>query len=91
MREIGVRRLKASLSETLRAVSAGEHVRITVHGRAVAELVPPGAGAGRGLHDLVAAGRLSLPTSPRSPRPPKLAQGCPSATAVVLGDRDAEP
>ena len=45
MREIGVRDLKRSLSETLRAVERGEQVRVTVRGRAIADIVPTGAAA----------------------------------------------
>ena len=45
MREIGVRELKRSLSETLRAVEDGEQVRVTVRGRPVADIVPAGAAA----------------------------------------------
>src|SRR5919106_1280388 len=43
MREIGVRELKQSLSETLRAVGRGEHVRVTLRGRPLADIVPAGA------------------------------------------------
>jgi prevent-host-death family protein len=42
MREIGVRDLKRALSETLRAVERGEQVRVTVRGRAIADIVPAG-------------------------------------------------
>ena len=33
MREIGVSELKATLSQTLRAVARGQQVRVTVRGR----------------------------------------------------------
>jgi prevent-host-death family protein len=42
MQTIGIRELKNRLSETLRAVKAGEHVLVTDRGTVVAELVPPG-------------------------------------------------
>ncbi len=40
MREIGVRELRRSLSETLRAVGQDEQVRVTLRGRPVANIVP---------------------------------------------------
>jgi len=90
MREIGVRELKRSLSETLRAVARGEQVRVTVRGRPVADLVPASAsnGADR-LRELVAAGRVVPPARARPRRAPKLAEGG-SASALVLSEREAE-
>jgi prevent-host-death family protein len=40
MKVIGVRDLKAHLSETLDAVESGEVVEVTNHGRSVARIVP---------------------------------------------------
>jgi prevent-host-death family protein len=57
MREMGVRELKASLSETLRAVMRGEQVRVTVRGRPVADIVPAGAAGSDRVRELVADGR----------------------------------
>jgi antitoxin (DNA-binding transcriptional repressor) of toxin-antitoxin stability system len=45
MRTIGIRELKAKLSEELRAVSRGEVVLVTDRGRVVAELRAPGTAA----------------------------------------------
>jgi prevent-host-death family protein len=91
MREIGVRELKRSLSETLRAVGRGEQIRVTVRGRAVADLVPAGAAVGDDrLRELVAAGRVVPPGRSRPPRAPRLVKGRSSASALVLADRDAE-
>jgi prevent-host-death family protein len=42
VKTIGIRELKNRLSETLRAVKAGEHILVTDRGTVVAELVPPG-------------------------------------------------
>lgn len=42
MRTVGVRELKARLSEELRAVSRGETILVTDRGRVVAELRAPG-------------------------------------------------
>jgi prevent-host-death family protein len=91
MREIGVRELKASLSETLRAVDRGERVRVTVRGRVIADIVPPGAGGEDDLlQRLVAEGRLALPARPRPAQPPELEPASQSASALVLAERDAE-
>lgn len=40
MKVIGVRELKAHLSEALEAVEAGEVIEVTNHGRSVARIVP---------------------------------------------------
>jgi prevent-host-death family protein len=91
MREIGVRELKQSLSETLRAVSRGQQVRVTVRGRPVADIVPAGASAGDNrLRELVAEGRLVAPARIRSGKAPRLVQAPCSASALVLAERDAE-
>jgi prevent-host-death family protein len=91
MREIGVRALKQSLSETLRAVGRGEQVRVTVRGRAVADIVPAAAAAiDDPLRELVAAGRLVVPSRTRPMRAPALVKSRRSASALVLAERDAE-
>jgi len=91
MREIGVRELKRSLSETLRAVERGEQVRVTVRGRVVADIVPAGAAAEDDrVRALVADGRLTPPASARPKRAPRLAKTHANASALVIGERDAE-
>jgi prevent-host-death family protein len=91
MREIGVRELKASLSETLRAVSRGQQVRVTLRGRPVADIVPAGTSSEESrLDTLVAEGRLVAPTGVPPTRAPKLVRANQSASAFVLSDRDAE-
>jgi prevent-host-death family protein len=91
MREIGVRQLKQSLSETLRAVGRGQQVRVTIRGRPVADIVPAGAAAGDDrLRELVAEGRVVPPARARPRRAPKLAQARRSASSLVLSERDAE-
>jgi prevent-host-death family protein len=91
MREIGVRNLKRSLSETLRAVERGEQVRVTVRGRPVADIVPAGAAASDDrVRALVAEGRLTPPAAARPTRAPRLAKVRRSASALVIAERDAE-
>lgn len=91
MREIGVRELKQSLSETLRAVGRGQQVRVTVRGQPVADIVPAGASAENDrLRTLVAQGRLLAPTRTLPKRGPRLAQARDSASSLVLAEREAE-
>ncbi len=91
MREIGVRELKQSLSETLKAVGRGQQVRVTVRGRPVADIVPAGSlPAEDRLHELVAAGRLVAPSRPRPKRAPRLVHTTRSASSLVLSERDTE-
>jgi prevent-host-death family protein len=90
MREIGVRELKQSLSETLKAVGRGEQIRVTVRGKAIADIVPAGVAGDDRLRDLVAQGRIVPPSRSRPARAPRLAKGTMSASALVLAERDTE-
>jgi prevent-host-death family protein len=91
MREIGVRELKQSLSKTLRSVSRGEQVRITLRGRPVADLVPAApASEDDQLRRLVADGRLVTPSGARPRQAPPLVESEVSASSLVLSERDAE-
>ncbi len=91
MREIGVRELKQSLSETLREVGRGRQVRVTVRGQAIADIVPAGASAEDDrLRKLVAEGRLVAPTRARPKRAPRLVKTRGSASSLVLSEREAE-
>jgi antitoxin (DNA-binding transcriptional repressor) of toxin-antitoxin stability system len=67
MRSVGVRELKAHLSQILRQVQAGEAVLVTDRGRVVAELRQPGRAAlleespvERTLRTMAVAGALRL-------------------------------
>ena len=91
MREIGVRELKQSLSETLRAVGRGERVRVTLRGQPLADIVPAGAAAGEDrLRELVANGQVVPAARSRPKRAPKLAAGGSGAASLVLSERDDE-
>ncbi|MCK6479953.1 MAG: type II toxin-antitoxin system prevent-host-death family antitoxin [Planctomycetes bacterium] len=64
MRTVGVRELKAKLSEYLRSVRGGEVVLVTDRGRVVAELRAPGSARHlppslEGLRDLIERGVVS--------------------------------
>lgn len=91
MREMGVRELKTTLSQTLRAVARGQQVRVTLRGRPLADIVPAGASAKDDrLRQLVAQGRLAAPARGRPKRAPGLVKSGRSASALVLAERDAE-
>jgi prevent-host-death family protein len=91
MREIGVRELKQSLSKTLRSVSHGEQVRVTLRGRPLADIVPAvAASEDDQLRRLVAEGRLAAPARVRPTQAPPLAESEVSASSLVLSDREVE-
>lgn len=87
MREMGVRELKQSLSEALKAVGRGEQIRVTVRGRAIADIVPAGVASNDRLRELVAEGRVVPPSRSLPPRAPRLASSAVSASALVLSER----
>ena len=91
--ETGIRELRDNLSRYIRRIEAGERVVVTAHGRAVAELVPPGGV--RGTHNsefdrLVASGVITPPSENGDPlencRGIRLAPG--TATSLIDSDRD---
>jgi prevent-host-death family protein len=91
MREIGIRELKADLSTLLRAVEAGEQVRVTRRGALVAEIVPAGSGrAGERLRKLIAEGKLTRSRQAKPVRAPRPLRAERSASAIVLAERDEE-
>jgi prevent-host-death family protein len=87
--DVGVRELKARLSEYLEKARAGEVISVTSRGRRIAQIVPA-AGASnveRGL----AEGWITRveehpprPTVRYKPRP-----GSPTTTELIRADRDA--
>jgi prevent-host-death family protein len=91
MREIGIRDLKASLSEVMRSVQRGDQVRVTMRGRPVADIVPAGKSRARDeISALVAAGRVTPASRPHPNRPPRVAKSGRSASDLVLAERDDE-
>ncbi|HEY4278819.1 MAG TPA: type II toxin-antitoxin system prevent-host-death family antitoxin [Conexibacter sp.] len=91
MREIGVRELKAHLSEVLRQVEHGEPVRVTSRGRTVAEIVPAGAPpVDERLLPLIAEGGFTPPTRHQPASQPTLIESDRLASDVVLADREDE-
>jgi len=91
MIEVGVKELKDGLSRYLRRVARGEHVRVTVRGRPLADIVPAGKVAlDDPLRRLAAEGRLTLPARPKPTRAPALHDAASPASAHVLAERELE-
>jgi antitoxin (DNA-binding transcriptional repressor) of toxin-antitoxin stability system len=93
MQTVGIRELKAKLSEHLRRVKRGEVLRVTDRGKVIAEIRPPAAGPPfadeeAGLRDLIARGivREGLPHDPSVYRTPPWK--VPAGTAQRLLDED---
>lgn len=85
--EVGVRELKARLSEHLERVARGEVITVTSHRRRVAQIVPI-AGQGnldRGLAEGWITRAEDRPPEPVVRQPPKL--GTPSTTQLISEDR----
>ena len=92
----GIRELKDNLSEYVRRVEAGEHLAVTMHGRVVAMLVPPGA-AVRGrrrskIEQMIADGTARPPLEDGDPLEgwAKLNIRLPKGTAAALIDADRD-
>lgn len=95
MREIGIRSLKASLSEVLRSVQAGESIRVTSHGKHVADIVPPRRQSYDERMDELAARGLVMRAAGKGPLPPpppmvELRPGGMSASDAIVADREDE-
>lgn len=90
MASAGIREIKDNLSRYIRRTEAGERVSITAHGRVVAELVPPGAGASASpaLDRLLASGAVRPPSEPGDPTEGWPRLRLPSGTAAKLIDED---
>lgn len=86
-----MRELKSRLSEILRAVENGEEVRVTVHGRPVAEIRPTAESEeDRLMRQLIAEGRVTPPSKPLPKKAPPLSRGKGSASAIILAEREEE-
>lgn len=91
MRAVGIRELKAKLSEYVRRVRDGEVVLVTDRGRVVAELREPGSWTGPGgvperLAELSRRGLVRIGASPENVRYPTLPRLTPDGTASRLLD-----
>lgn len=89
---IGIRQLKAQLSQQLRRVQAGETVHVTDRGRVIATINPvPDATdppAVQWAREMVAAGRASWSGGkPRGSNPPVKRRGSLLVSDAVIEDR----
>ena len=87
--DVGIRDLKARLSEHLERVAAGEVVTVTSRGRRIAQIVPVSGRANleRGLAEGWITRSVDRPPGsvvPLEPRP-----GTPTTTELIARDRDA--
>lgn len=88
MNEIAVRQLNQDTAGVLARVKRGEEINVTERGVVIARLVPA---QGHPLGDLVAAGRLQLPTlRGPSPRPAGSVRTDVDSAAVLSDMRDDE-
>jgi prevent-host-death family protein len=85
---VGVRDLKARLSQHLRRVKAGGTIVVTEHGRPIARLVPIEADVSERIHGLVQAGTLAWSGRPLPPAPfaPQVRPGA-SVSDLLIEDR----
>jgi prevent-host-death family protein len=85
--EIGVRELKARLSESLERVRYGEVLTVTSRGRRIAQIIPvPGQdNLDRGLAEGWITRRTEKPPEPVVRQRP--IQGTPSTTELISRDR----
>ncbi len=97
MKAIGIKRLKAQLSEMVRRVKAGETILVTERDEVVAELRPARRQLAAPseveeiLDELADAGELSRAGLPKKGWRPKTSKGLPAGTALrVLDELGAE-
>lgn len=93
MQAVGIRELKARLSEYIRRVRAGEVILVTDRGRVVAELREPGSmrgpeGVPAGLAELSRRGLARIGTGNDDARYPELPRLTPDGTASRLLDEE---
>lgn len=93
MTVVGIRELKARLSEYLSKVRTGENILVTDRGRVVAELRPPGptsweAEVGPGLAALASRGSLRLGAPNEPSLYPELAPLLPAGASAQLLDEE---
>ncbi len=90
MTSVGIRELKNNLSHYVREVVAGRRITVTDRGRAVAELVPPGAAGPRlsRYDELVAAGVILPAREQGDPLADFPVLRLPPGSAATLIDED---
>ncbi len=83
--------MAAQLSSVLREVAAGERVTVVEDGRPVAELTPPMPERSATMKKLIAEGKVTPASRPKSmARPPRPRKTGRSASAIILAEREEE-
>lgn len=86
---VGIRELKAHLSEYLRRVKKGESLAITEHGKSIAMLAPSGKPTHSKLWKLVAEGKLDWSGGkPRGLTPRIRIKGKPLSQTIIEDRED---
>ena len=87
--EVGIRELKAHLSEHLERVAAGEVINVTSRGRHIAQIVPVAGRANldRGLSEGWITRTIDRPPAPVTPLRPL--PGTPTTTELIVRDRES--
>ena len=86
---VGIRDLKARLSECVRQVKAGATIVVTEHGRPVARLVPAPASARDRMLALVATGEVAWNGQPFKPAGPVArVRGARTLADLIVEERE---
>ena len=86
--DVSARELKLHLGQYLDAVAGGQTVRVTRHGKVVAELAPPALTAAQKIERLIAQGRITVVDRGKLPDfEPVRAPG--SGTQAILDERNS--
>lgn len=70
-KRVGISELKSRLSEYLRRVKAGETIIVTVHGKAIAQIIPASPTLDDRLQIMIAAGQAEWDGQKLQPYRPK--------------------
>ena len=90
-RYVGIRDLKATLSECVRDVKAGGTIIVTEHGRAVARMVPEPETLRDRMLVLSRAGVIDWNGEPFTPgKPPGRLRGTRTVADLIAEERDGE-
>ena len=88
-RRVGIRELKAKLSECIHEVKNGSTIVVTEHGHAVARMIPQDASLQERLMFLVQAGVISWSGRPLKPmKPVARTRGRKTVADLVSENRD---
>ena len=86
---VGVRELKARLSEYLRRVKAGQTIVITEHGQMVGRIVPAARSLDDRLQAMLQAGLIAWSGKKLEPMPPVArVRGKRTVAALLVEDRE---